>query len=106
MKHPTRVAVLAAAVLVCALLADGAVRAAEPPLMIELTDDEAKTAAALLSFACKARPGEDLKACDAASHLRRKIASAVRKADPPASPIQSDGKPMPPPMPLADQPAK
>ena len=62
--------------------------AAPAPRLVELTDDEAKMASTLLSFACKASPGEDLAACDAASLLRKKIASAPRA---PAKPAAGSG---------------
>lgn len=63
-----------------------------PPLMLEdWTDDDTRMAAVLMSFACKASPGEDLTACEAASRLRRKLADAKR------APSPVDSKPAPPP---------
>ena len=69
---------LAAATLALTCAGTAVAEAPPSPRLVELTDEEAKVAATLLSCACKASPGESLEACDAASALRRKIADAPR----------------------------
>ena len=73
-----RAALLGAALVGVALAAHAETPTPPEPLLLELTDNEAKMAASLLSFACKASPGDDIAACDVASLLRKKIASAPR----------------------------